>query len=69
MADLGEKCAVFGLYGRGMEAGRITFFGLYALQHRGQESSGIVTSDNRRLFLHRKMGLVAQVFRRRIWWV
>lgn len=62
MAELGEKCAVFGLYGRGMDAARLTFFGLYALQHRGQESSGIAVSDGTRLKLHRKMGLVAQVY-------
>jgi amidophosphoribosyltransferase len=62
MADLGEKCGVFGVYGKGMDAARLTFFGLYALQHRGQESSGIATSDGENIFIHKKMGLVAQVF-------
>jgi amidophosphoribosyltransferase len=62
MADLGEKCGVFGVYGKGMDAARLTFFGLYALQHRGQESSGIATTNGENIFLHRKMGLVAQVF-------
>ncbi|MEK9177312.1 MAG: amidophosphoribosyltransferase, partial [Patescibacteria group bacterium] len=62
MADIGEKCAVFGVYGQGMAAARLAFFGLYALQHRGQESSGIATSDGTDIYLHRKMGLVAQVF-------
>jgi len=62
MADIGEKCAVFGVYGKGMEASRLVFFGLYALQHRGQESSGIATSDGTKLYLHRKMGLVSQAF-------
>jgi amidophosphoribosyltransferase len=62
MADVGEKCAVFGVYGRGLEAARLTFFGLYALQHRGQESSGIATSDGATLRCHKKMGLVAQAF-------
>ncbi|MES2014493.1 MAG: amidophosphoribosyltransferase [Patescibacteria group bacterium] len=62
MADLGEKCGVFGVYGKGMEAARLAFFGLYALQHRGQESSGIATSDGENIFCHKKMGLVAQVF-------
>lgn len=62
MADLGEKCGVFGVFGKGLDAGRLAFFGLYALQHRGQESSGIATSDGERLYCHRKMGLVAQVF-------
>lgn len=62
MADIGEKCAVFGVYGRGLDAARLTFFGLYALQHRGQESSGIATSDGKTLYAHKKMGLVAQAF-------
>ena len=62
MADLGEKCGVFGVYGKGLDAGRLAFFGLYALQHRGQESSGIATSDGERISCHKKMGLVAQVF-------
>jgi len=62
MAQLGEKCAVFGVYGKGLDAARLTFFGLYALQHRGQESSGIATSDGENIYNHKKMGLVAQVF-------
>ena len=60
--DLNEKCGVFGVFGRGLETSRLTFFGLYSLQHRGQESSGITTSDGERLYSHRGMGLVAQVF-------
>ena len=62
MSDLGEKCGVFGVYGKGMEAARLTFFGLYALQHRGQESSGIATSNGETILCHKKMGLVAQAF-------
>ncbi|MBV9349320.1 MAG: amidophosphoribosyltransferase [Patescibacteria group bacterium] len=62
MSDLGEKCGVFGVYGEGLSAGRLTFFGLYALQHRGQESSGIASSDGKEIYCHKKMGLVAQVF-------
>ena len=62
MEDIGEKCGVFGVYGRGLEAGRLSFFGLFALQHRGQESSGIATSDGERLHLHKRMGLVANAF-------
>lgn len=42
---LHEKCAVFGTFETGQEAARTTFYGLWALQHRGQESSGIVSSD------------------------
>src|SRR6266851_8564145 len=57
-----EACGVFGIYGPGEDVARITFFGLYALQHRGQESAGIVTADGERLTAHTRMGLVAQVF-------
>lgn len=58
----GENCAVFGIYGKGLEAARLTFFGLFSLQHRGQESAGIATSDNETIYCHKDMGLVAQVF-------
>jgi len=57
-----EKCAVFGVYGKGLDAARLTYFGLYALQHRGQESSGIASSNGKRISLHKAMGLVAQVY-------
>ncbi|MDO8552104.1 MAG: amidophosphoribosyltransferase [bacterium] len=62
MLDLGEKCGVFGVYGEGLDVARITFFGLFALQHRGQESSGIASSDGKRIESHKGMGLVSQVF-------
>lgn len=58
----GEACGVFGVYAPGEDVARLTYFGLYALQHRGQESAGIATSDGARLHLHRQMGLVAQAF-------
>src|SRR3989338_7047981 len=58
----GEKCGVFGVYGKGLSVARLTFFGLYALQHRGQESSGIAPSDGTQLYSHIGMGLVSQVF-------
>jgi len=57
-----ECCALFGVYAPGEDVARLTFFGLYALQHRGQESSGIATADGERIHTHTKMGLVAQVF-------
>ncbi|MEA3406481.1 MAG: amidophosphoribosyltransferase [Chloroflexota bacterium] len=57
-----EACGVFGVYARGEAVARLTFFGLYALQHRGQESAGIAVSDGRRVKLHKEMGLVSQVF-------
>jgi amidophosphoribosyltransferase len=62
MADVGEKCAVFGVYGKGLDVARLAYFGLYALQHRGQESSGIAVSDGLRVLCHKGMGLVSQVF-------
>ncbi|GIX07311.1 MAG: amidophosphoribosyltransferase [Candidatus Poribacteria bacterium] len=65
-SDLGEKpreeCGVFGVVGH-PEAAWITYQGLFALQHRGQESAGIVSSDGRSFYQHRGMGLVGTVFR------
>ena len=54
-------CGVFGIYGH-PNAAELTYCGLYALQHRGQESAGIVTSNGRQMCAHRGMGLVSQVF-------
>ena len=60
-----EECGVVGVYVPGAEASRVTFFGLFALQHRGQESAGIAASDGERINLHTDMGLVTQIFRER----
>jgi amidophosphoribosyltransferase len=57
-----DECGVFGIYAPGQEVANITYFGLYALQHRGQESAGITVSDGERLTTIKDMGLVAQVF-------
>lgn len=57
-----EACGVFGVFAPGRDVARITFFGLYALQHRGQESAGIATCDGRTAYIHKGMGLVAQIF-------
>jgi amidophosphoribosyltransferase len=59
-----EACGVFGLYSRALagELAQRTYFGLYALQHRGQESAGIAISDGERTLAMREMGLVSQVF-------
>ncbi|MGE5333282.1 MAG: amidophosphoribosyltransferase [Nitrososphaerota archaeon] len=57
-----EACGVFGIYGPGEDVARLTFFALFALQHRGQESAGIVTGDGTTLRRHVEMGLVNQVF-------
>jgi len=59
---LHEECAVFGVFGH-PRASDLTYLGLYALQHRGQESTGIVTNNNGRFHLHRDKGLVADVYR------
>ena len=57
-----EACGVFGVFAPDLDVARLTFYGLYALQHRGQESAGICTSDGGRLRLRTGMGLVSQVF-------
>ena len=57
-----DECGVFGVYAPGREVARLTFFGLYALQHRGQESAGITTCDGHVAYTHKGMGLVSQVF-------
>src|ERR1700746_2424470 len=56
-----EECGVFGVYGH-PEAANLVYLGLYALQHRGQESAGIVASDGAELQLHRAMGEVEEIF-------
>jgi amidophosphoribosyltransferase len=57
-----EACGIFGVYAPGEDVARITFFALFALQHRGQESAGIATSDGKKIQLFARMGLVSQVF-------
>lgn len=57
-----EECGVFGVYGNNLDVSRTTYYGLYALQHRGQESAGIAVSDGKRVMLHKDMGLVPEVF-------
>ena len=57
-----EECGVIGIYAPGQSVARLAYFGLHALQHRGQESAGIAVSDGMQLTLHKRLGLVAQVF-------
>ncbi len=57
-----EACGVFGVWAPGEDVAKLAYFGLYALQHRGQESAGIAVSDGHRIMVHKEMGLVAQVF-------
>lgn len=57
-----EACGVFGIYSPEEDVAKLTYFALYALQHRGQESAGIATFDGKQVHLHKEMGLVSQVF-------
>ena len=57
-----ESCGVCGVYAPNEDVARLTFFALFALQHRGQESAGIATTDGTKLCVYAKMGLVSQVF-------
>lgn len=64
--DLNEKCAVFGIFGNKTSSvykrARETYFGLFSLQHRGQEHSGIATTDGEKLHMHKDAGLVSQIY-------
>ncbi|MES5089299.1 amidophosphoribosyltransferase [Gardnerella vaginalis] len=61
LEDIHEECGVFGVWGHS-DAARLTYFGLHALQHRGQEGAGIVSNDNGHLKGYRNLGLLTQVF-------
>ena len=56
-----DECGVFGIFNHS-EAAKMTYLGLYALQHRGQESAGIVSSDGAQLHIHKSMGHVQEIF-------
>ena len=56
-----DECGVFGIHGH-PEASNMAYLGLYALQHRGQESAGIASTDGERIIFHKEMGLVADIF-------
>ncbi|HMD93877.1 MAG TPA: amidophosphoribosyltransferase, partial [Trebonia sp.] len=57
-----DACGVFGVWAPNEDVAKLAYYGLYALQHRGQESAGIAVSDGSRIMVHKEMGLVAQVF-------
>src|SRR5437867_11509391 len=57
-----EACGLFGVWAPGEDVARLTYFGLYSLQHRGQESAGMAVSDGERILVYRELGLVSQVF-------
>ena len=57
-----EACGVFGISAPGLDIARLTYFAIYALQHRGQEAAGIATCDGKTAHIHKGLGLVSQVF-------
>ena len=57
-----DECGVFGVWAPGEEVAKLAYYGLYALQHRGQESAGIAVSDGGRIAVYKDIGLVSQVF-------
>jgi amidophosphoribosyltransferase len=61
-----EECGVFGVWAPGEEVAKLTYFGLYALQHRGQEAAGISVSDGEKIVVFKDLGLVSQVFNEQI---
>lgn len=62
MNDLKEKCGVFGVFAKDKEVSRLTFYGLFALQHRGQEATGICVSNGGRIFEKKATGLVSSAY-------
>lgn len=66
MQNLNEKCAVFGIFNAKKIASRQTYFGLFALQHRGQEQTGIVSNNGKKICSHKSSGLVSQVYTEKI---
>src|SRR3989344_7523626 len=59
---LKEKCGIFGIYGNENDLARLVYYGLWTLQHRGQENSGIACSNGKRIISHKGKGLVAHVY-------
>src|ERR1700710_3174514 len=57
-----DACGVFGVFARGEEVAKLAYYGLYALQPRGQEAAGIAAADGRSIVVYKELGLVAQVF-------
>ncbi len=64
--EIKESCGLFGIFGNGEDVARVTFFGLYALQHRGQESAGIAVTNGESIIYYKDLGLVNQVFDEKI---
>src|SRR3989344_771567 len=66
MSELNEKCGIVGIYGKNLPISRLVFFALFALQHRGQEASGITTNDGKKFRTHKAAGLVSQIYTEKI---
>ena len=62
--ELNEECGVFGIHSKKLENAKLAMYGLFAIQHRGQESAGIATTDGEEINIHRGMGLISDVFRK-----
>ena len=65
MDKMHEECGVFGIYSTDnsdLDVAEMTYYGLYSLQHRGQESAGIAVSDKETIVFHKDMGLVPEIF-------
>ena len=62
MSEIRDACGVVGIYAPGEDVARLTYYALYALQHRGQESAGIAISDGTTMMVYKELGLVSQVF-------
>lgn len=62
MTEIHDKCGVVGIFAPGEDVARLTYYALYALQHRGQEAAGIAISDGQTVVVYKELGLVAQVF-------
>ena len=61
-----DACGVFGVWSEDEDVAKLAYYGIYALQHRGQESAGIAVSDGTRIVVYKDMGLAAQVFDERV---
>ena len=57
-----EECGVIGIFAPNEDVARMAFFGLFALQHRGQEAAGIAVADGRTMSIYKNVGLISQVF-------
>ncbi|MGH2757438.1 MAG: amidophosphoribosyltransferase [Actinomycetota bacterium] len=66
MAEIRDACGVVGIYAPGEDVARLTYYALYALQHRGQEAAGMAVSDGTTMMVYKELGLVSQVFDERV---